>query len=352
MPRPVVLVPLVSARALACWFLALVAGFLIGSVQANASTIEQITVPSQALGRPIAVSVYRPDEPIPKAGWPVLYLLHGLHGGNRDWALQGSIKETLDRLIETGRIRRMVVVMPDAGNSWYVDSAEVNGPGNYETAMLYDLPQAIEKRYSPHCGRGSRAIAGLSMGGFGALRFAFKRPDRFVAVASLSGAIWQNVPISHGKLLPWTGATSPYFQQLDAETVVSGIDLPPDGAHFGSAFGLPFDARRFNSANVFTLLARQLEAKADLPAIYLTVGDHDSHNLWRGSIALYETLMANQVKVEFRVTDGDHVWSLWRRTIEEALTFIDSKFTLPETAPAMAGAPDNPIFAGGESVVK
>ena len=160
----------------------------MGSVHANASTIEQISVPSEVLGRPIAVTVYRPDETIPKAGWPVLYLLHGLHGGNRDWQLLGSIKETLDRLIETGRIRRMVVVMPDAGNSWYVNSADVNGPGDYETALLNELPQIIEKRYSPHCNRGTRAIAGLSMGGFGALRFAFKRPDRFAAVASLSGA--------------------------------------------------------------------------------------------------------------------------------------------------------------------
>ena len=108
--------------------------------------------------------------------------------------------------------------------------------------------------------------------------------------------------------------------------MVSEIDRPPGAGHFGGAFGRPFDPKRFNAANVFTLLAQQLRAGAPLPAIYLTVGDHDSHNLWRGSIALYETLMADGVDVDFRITGGDHVWSLWRRSIEDALLFVDSKF--------------------------
>ncbi|MDQ0390534.1 alpha/beta hydrolase [Labrys monachus] len=343
-------------------FLAM-AAFLAGTACAPASTLEEMSVPSQALGHALTVSVYRPADPAPKAGWPVLYLLHGLDGSNRDWSDLGGIQGTLDRLIKGGRIHPMVVVMPDAGNSWYVDSADVKGPGNYETAILNDLPKAIEKRFAPHCERRSRAIAGISMGGFGALRFALKRPDRYVAVASLSGAIWQNVPVDLAAGgASWTGAASPYFQRVDPETVIGGVDLPPDGAHFGGAFGTPFDARRFNAANVFTLLARQLKAGAELPAIYLTVGDSDSHNLWRGSFALYETLMADRQKVEFRVTDGDHVWSLWRRTIEDALVFVDSKFGTPAPAPAIAALPDKPRkgpdapgtskVASGEAIVK
>ena len=75
----------------------------------------------------------------------------------------------------------MVVVMPDAGNSWYVDFAAVGGPGDFETAILDDLPQAIEEGMPVRRQRGGRAIAGLSMGGFGALRLAFKRPDRYCA---------------------------------------------------------------------------------------------------------------------------------------------------------------------------
>ena len=350
MLRPKFLSSWLAARGLSCRLLAFFLGLTVGAGGALASTMEELSVPSTALGRPISVSIYRPDGPVPKAGWPVLYLLHGLHGNNRDWSLLGSVRETLDRLIAAKLIRPMVVVMPDAGNSWYVDSAAVNGPGNYETAMLDDLPQVIEERFSPHCQRGSRAIAGLSMGGFGALRLALTRPDRFVAVASLSGALWQNIPAGQVKDGLWRGGNG-YFQKIDAETVVRGIDLPPEGEHFGGAFGTPFDARRFNQANVFTLLARQVKAQVELPAIYLTVGDKDSHDLWRGSIALFETLMADRVKAELRVTDGDHDWALWRQAIEGALVFVDSKFSAP--LPAMASDPaNNPKFAGGENVVK
>jgi S-formylglutathione hydrolase FrmB len=121
-------------------------------------------------------------------------------------------------------------------------------------------------------------------------------------------------------------------------------DTPPAGDHFGVAFGAPFDADRFNAANVFTLLEQQRNVGADLPAIYLTVGDHDSHGLWRGSIALFETLMADHVGVDFRVTGGDHVWSLWKRTIGDALVFVDSKFGPPQSG-KIAGEATLPQFA-------
>ena len=332
-------------------FFPLLAAMVLGAPDvASASEIKEIMVQSSALGRPLAVSIYRPDGPAPASGWPVVYLLHGLNGCYRDWLALGGIQKTLDRMIASQRIHPMLVVMPDGGNSWYVDSAAVGGPGNYETAILDDLPAAIEQDFPVRHERGGRAIAGLSMGGFGALRLALKRPDRYVAVASLSGAIWQNMPTDglNGAKLRVGGGD--YFLRVDPATIVGGIDRPPDGNHFGNAFGAPFDAKRFNAANVFTLLTQQLRSGAELPAIYLTVGDHDSHDLWRGSIALYETLMADGVNVDFRVTGGDHVWSLWRRTIEDALVFVDSKFIDP--ALAVANAPSTPKFAGAEAAVK
>ena len=340
---------LLSYRAVASSFLLIFAAFL-GVSEAPASEIKEILVESAALGRSLPVSIYRPDGPAPASGWPVLYLLHGLNGCYRDWLSLGGVQKTLDQMIAARRIRPMLVVMPDGANSWYVDSAAVGGPGNYETAILDDLPKAIEQDFPVRRERGGRAIAGLSMGGFGALRLALKRPDRYVAVASLSGAIWQNMPadVLNGAKVRVGGGD--YFLRVDPATIVSGIDRPPEGNHFGNAFGAPFDVKRFNAANVFTLLAQQLRANAELPAIYLTVGDHDSHDLWRGSIALYETLMADGVNVDFRVTDGDHVWALWRRSIEDALAFVDSKFI--DTAPVVANAASAPKFAGAETAVK
>lgn len=325
------------------------ASALLATAEASlASSLEEIAIPSAALGKPMKAEIYRPDGAAPAAGWPVLYLLHGLHGCDRDWTALGGVQATLDRMIAAGKVRPMLVVMPDAGDSWYVNSAAVGGPGDYQTALLDDLPRAIEQSYPVRRDRGGRAIAGLSMGGFGALRLALTRPDRYVAVASLSGAIWQNLPADGASGVSRSGAE--FYRRVDPATVLGGIDLPPDGRHFGAAFGAPFDPRRFNDANVFTLLVRRLGEAAPLPAIYLTVGDHDSHDLWRGSIALYETLMADGVAVDFRVTDGDHVWALWRRSIEDALAFFNSKIIDPVPPRLLAGAPAR--YAGAATTMK
>jgi S-formylglutathione hydrolase FrmB len=324
--------------------------FFAAGASSKASTLEELTFQSAALRHPLETFVYQPDGTAPKHGWPVLYLLHGLNGSCRDWPILGGIKETLDGLVASRRIKPMIVVMPDAGNSWYVNSASFGGPGDYETAMLEDLPRAIEQKFAVRRDREGRAIAGLSMGGYGALRLALTRPDRYVAAASLSGAIWRNIPKPPSSSSPLAGSDQERERQGEASSA-SETDLPPGGDHFGRAFGAPFDPVRFDAANVFTLLDHQRKLGADLPAIYLTVGDHDSHGLWRGSIALFETLMADHVGVDFRVTGGDHAWSLWKQAIGDALVFIDSKFG-QSPSDKIAGDAALPKFARGPAILK
>jgi S-formylglutathione hydrolase FrmB len=340
-----------TVRWLAIFPLLILGSVLAALAPAEAGVLEELTIQSAALSRPVAAFVYLPDGTAPKHGWPVLYLLHGLNGSCRDWPTLGGIKETLDELVAARRIKPMIVVMPDAGNSWYVNSASYCGPGDYETAMLDDLPRAIEQKFAVRQDREGRAIAGLSMGGYGALRLALSRPDRYVAAASLSGAIWQNIPKASPNASTLAGADGQRGGRQDEAKLANEIDLPPGGDHFGRAFGAPFDADRFDAANVFTLLDRQLKRGADIPAIYLTVGDHDSHGLWRGSIALFETLMEDHVAVDFRVTGGDHVWSLWKQTIGDALVFVDSKFGAPPSD-KIAGGVALPKFANGVAIVK
>ena len=79
--------------------------------------------------------------------------------------------------------------MPAGASSWYVDSGTVGGPGDYETAIIEDLPRAIQKRFPVAVSPKSRAIAGVSMGGYGALRLALKHPEMFTAVASMSATM-------------------------------------------------------------------------------------------------------------------------------------------------------------------
>jgi len=285
-----------------------------------------------AMAAPMAVNVYRPDGAPPPQGWPVLYLLHGLGGNQNDWLLAGHLQPTLDGLIAAGTVKPMLVVMPAAGNNWYVDTRAAGGQDDVETALTTRLIPRIEEDFPARRDGGGRAIAGLSMGGSGALRLGIGHPALYAAIAALSPAIWENVPVEDIDDKPediHLIIDSAYFHWADADTLTSGVDLPPAGPHFSGAFGDPFDSRRFNAQNVFTLLADSVVAKTPSPPIFLLVGDHDSHKLWRGAIALYETLMADGRPPAFRVYDGDHSWDLWRSHIGEAPVFIDAHFHPP-----------------------
>lgn len=322
--------------ALACVFALVVLFALVQSGPALAGRVKEFHFWSEALKGDQMAEVYLPDGDAPEQGWPVLYLLHGLDGGAKDWLSQGQIAATLDKLIAEKRIKPIIVVMPCGKNSWYVNSADVGGPGDFETALAAELPAAIEAAFPVGRGRPSRAVAGLSMGGYGALRFALAQPERYAAAAALSPAIWQNVPDSIIARMPRKGefaqpSSYSYFRETDPATVTVDVDLPPAGDHFRGAFGTPFDPHRFNDANVFTLLKRAVDARKTLPALYVTVGDDDSHLLWRGAFAFFETMQKLHQEVEFRVTDGDHSWDVWRRSIVDALVFVDGKVGIART---------------------
>ncbi|MDB5589378.1 MAG: esterase/lipase [Devosia sp.] len=318
-------------------YLALIALLLLAPLPASASTIVAQSYALPAMAAPMAVNVYRPDGNPPPQGWPVVYLLHGLGGNQGDWLVAGNLQPTLDGLIADGTVQPMVVVMPAAGNNWYVDTRPAGGQDDVETAITSQLSEKIEAEFPVRKDAGGRAIAGLSMGGAGALRLGIGHPDLYAAIAALSPAIWENVPIEDLDKAPADIdliIDSAYFHWADPDTLTSGVDLPPAGPHFSGAFGDPFDARRYNSENVFTLLAGAVRNNTPLPAIFMLVGDHDSHKLWRGAIALYETLLADNRNVAFRIYDGDHSWELWRAHIGEALTFINANFK-----PAPAASP-------------
>ncbi|MEM6547505.1 MAG: alpha/beta fold hydrolase [Pseudomonadota bacterium] len=285
----------------------LVAVFAMLAVEAWAGEVrENQAAPSPALGGEIRYSLYLPEGHETGARYPVVYLLHGYGGGQREWLHGGRLEALLDRLIAADEIGPVIAVMPAAGKSWYVDSARYGGPGDYETAIMRDLMAEIDRRYPTRAAFGQRAVAGNSMGGFGALRLAFRHPERFAAVAGLSPAIF----MPDGVSWPDTLATSPTEEQ---------------DKWFPRTFGERFDLEIYKAETPFAHLDTMMAAQAQ-PQVLLTVADDDYFRLHDGTVEMYVELRRRGLKPELRVGDGGHDWDYWRGAAEEAFRFFDGVF--------------------------
>lgn len=167
--------------------------------QANAKSrvdLGQI-VKSSILGKDVRYTIYLPvgyDDS--KKDYPVLYLLHGydFNGGNEKgdlaWMSAGSMVQSTDSAIKDGKVGEFVVVMPCGFNAFYVNGFQ-DGM-KYEDFFFNELIPYIESNYKVKSGRDSRAIAGLSMGGYGTTLYAFKHPEKFCFAYSMSGAVSGN----------------------------------------------------------------------------------------------------------------------------------------------------------------
>lgn len=224
----------------------------------------------------------------------MLYLLHGFGGGAGDWVGAGDAAATAQTVFADPDAVPMLLVMPGVGNSWYVNSAKF---GAWEQALIDDLIPTVESLFPARRDRDQRFVAGLSMGGYGALRLALHYPRLFSAAAAFSPAIF--------------------------EDVTSADDFPAFQLRFfAGAFGEPFEPALFNTANVFSPLS---SIPSDLEMdFYVMTGDHDGLGLWDGALKFFRAARAADHRVELRVHDGDHEWRLWRNELAPALRWFGS----------------------------
>ena len=148
----------------------------IGKLKILSNELIHTSIFSKNLNRNWNISIYLPphyfSDSISK--FNILYLLHG-HGGNHEtWMSNGEIKEMIDKLIYTNKINDFVIVMPDGGNSWFIDGTE-----KMESAIVNELIPFIQKKYRIKEDWQSTSIGGMSAGGYGSLRFVLKYPDIF-----------------------------------------------------------------------------------------------------------------------------------------------------------------------------
>lgn len=282
-----------------------VLGLLLSTAAASAGEVRAgLIAPSTALGRGLTYAIYLPETRADGERFPVVYLLHGYGASSREWIDNGRIGETLDGLIAAGEIDPLIAVMPDADKSWYVDSASYGGPGDYETAIVRDLVGEIDARYSTIADPAHRALAGNSMGGFGALRLAFFHPDTFAAVAALSPAIFA------------PDGSSSHEGQLAATQEELDRWYP---ATFGATFAPAIYRAQSPFARVEDIARRERP-----PRVLLSVGDDDFFGLYFGTLDMFEALRRAGIDAELRVVDGGHDWRVWRPAAVEALRFFDA----------------------------
>jgi len=273
---------------------------LAWSLPAAAGVVVSREFDSQALQRKWSYAVYLPDGyETSTLRYPVLYLLHG-HGGDLyDWVNRGHIQQTADALIAHGDIPPAIIVLPDADSTWFVDRKE-----KMETAVIVDLIGDAERTFRAIGARNGRLVAGLSMGGYGALRFVLKYPEKFAAAALLSPAIYDPEP-------PQTS-----------------------GARRAGVFGAPdFDAEVWKQLNYPALWDAFLAKKVTVP-IYINSGDDDDHFIEAEATRLYSLLRKNGQPAELRIVDGGHNWTVWESTIGDALRYIFRYAARPALSPA------------------
>jgi putative tributyrin esterase len=227
-----------------------------------------------------------------KTFYPVIYLLHGLTGHFNDWTDK-------TKLSEYAKNYKYIIVMPEGNNGWYTDSATVAGD-QYESYIIQELIPEIEKKFRAKTVRNSRAIAGLSMGGYGAIKFGLKYPEMFELVGSFSGALGAGT---------WTEKTL----GKSGEIAVSIL----------SVFGIENSQTR-QTNDVFKIAREMTPDKLkSLPFIYQDCGTEDF--LYQNNRDFVALLQEKHIPHEFRELPGAHNWVFWNSQIQEFLR-ASSKF--------------------------
>lgn len=271
---------------------------------------ECVSLPSKILERAVPYCVLLPPsyDSDRSRRYPVLYLLHGL-GDDDQMLIHSGGLNLIEDLWEQHQLGEFLIVTPSADASFYINS--LDGRHRYEDFFMREFMPGVEKRYRAQPGRKSRGIAGISMGGYGALHIAFQHPQLFEAVGALSAALIEELP----RVSPQNA------RQLGVLRVL------------GSAFGSPFNDA-FWIRNDPVTIARTANL-AGLK-IFFDCGSEDDYGFDAGAQALDKLLTSRHIPHEFHLYPGGHDWSFFAEHLPALLEFEFHAFesASPRQAPS------------------
>ena len=233
--------------------------------------------------------------------YPVLYFLHGL-GDDEQTLFRTGGWTLIEDLRKQKKIGEFLIVAPDGGRSFFINSAD--GKVRYSDFFTQELMPAIEKKYRVVPGRSGRAISGISMGGYGALRFAFAYPQMFSSVSAQSPAL---ILESAKTLNTAAQSGSPLVRTL------------------ANVFGSPIDTAHWDANSPFVLARKNMTGLRRL-AIYFNCGQSDDYGFEKGAAALDRQLSVEHITHDYHAYPGDHSLNYFLLHFSETLEFASKHF--------------------------
>jgi enterochelin esterase-like enzyme len=265
----------------------------------SGKVFDTLMVPSKILNMERKYAVYLPpDYDTSQRSYPVLYLLHGAGDDQTGWVQFGEVQHIADEAIRAGTATPMIIVMPDAdtGRRGYHNTPD--GKWRYEDFFFQELIPHVEQKFRAKTDKRYRAVAGLSMGGGGSFYYALHRPDLFAAACPLSASCG---PLSLDKaeedLVRWDKNSSYTDAQIEAF---------------------------YKSYSVLALIEALPDAQKKEVRWYIDCGDDDF--LYEGNSLVHIAMKKNGIPHEYRVYDGAHNWTYWRRALPTVLSFVSDSF--------------------------
>lgn len=220
------------------------------------------------------------------AKFQVLYLLHGAYGDYTDWMRLTSIEKYAQE-------HKLAVVMPSASNSFYQNM--IMG-SDYLTYLTEELPAFVASLFPVSRKRENTFVAGLSMGGYGALKLAFEKPEQYGACASLSGAV-DICGVMNGIKKGEIGGPFRFEAIFGEETNVEGTD-----------------------ADLFALIRKRKEENRPLPKVFQSCGTEDF--IYEINVKGHKKLEALGIDLTYEEHPGIHDWDYWDTHIQRVLDWL------------------------------
>ena len=265
----------------------------------SSKVFDNLTVPSKILKSDRKFAIYLPPNyETSQRAYPVLYLLHGAGDDQTGWVQFGEVQQIADKAFEEGKATPMIIVMPDADTGQRGYANDPKNEWRYEDFFFQELMPYVEKTYRIKANKKFRAVAGLSMGGGGSFTYALHHPEFFSSACPLSAATG---PLTLEDTKANLKRAKPDVTYTDAEI---------------EAY--------FKRQSVLELVKNVPGDQKKAVRWYIDCGDDDF--LYEGNGLVHIAMRKKEIPHEFRIYDGGHNWTNWRRALPTVLGFVSDAF--------------------------